>query len=182
MGGKRPATGKHLHLCVAILIFLSPVACSLSNTVTTETVDPAGDEARGHLVLGKAFLARGEYANALMENEKALSLAGKNSPGDEALFHAGLIYAHPANTARNYAKSLASFRRLLRDYPASPLVAQAKVVAALLQENDRLDRTTDKLNKTIEEQKKALERLNKIIDELKQVDIDTAEKKRERAK
>jgi len=150
--------------------------------MTTKTVDSTSDEARGHLVLGKAFLARGEYGNALKENEKVIALAGKSIPGDEALFHIGLIYAHPANTARDYGKSLVSFRRLIRDYPASPLLEQAKTMAALLQENDRLDRTTDKLNKLIDEQKKAVERLNNIIDELKQVDIDTAEKKRERAK
>ncbi len=55
---------------------------------------------------------------------------------------------------------MVSFRRLIRDYPGSPLVEQAKTMVGLLQENDTLDRTTDKLNKMIDEQKKTVDRLN----------------------
>jgi len=150
--------------------------------MATKPVDSTGDEARTHLATGRVFLAQGEYGNALKENEKALSLAGKGVPGDEALFYAGLIYAHPANKARNYEKSLGSFRRLIGEYPTSPLLEQAKTIAGLIQENDRLDRATDKLNKTIDEQKKTVEKLNNIIDELKKVDIDVEQKKREQAK
>jgi outer membrane protein assembly factor BamD (BamD/ComL family) len=196
MGRKRSGGRQPIYLCVAILIFLSPLACSLSNMMTTKMVDATGDEARAHLVRGKTYLAHGEYGNALKENEKVLSLAGKNVPVDEAIFYIGLIYAHPANSARNYGQSIISFKRLIRDYPGSPLVEQAKTMVSLLQENDKLDRTTDKLNKMldeqkktvdrsntiIEDQKKTVDRLNNLIDELKQVDIGVEQKKRDKTK
>ncbi len=86
MGRKRSGARKQIYLCVAILIFLSPLACSLSKIISTKMVDATGDEARAHLVLGKTYLAQGEYGNALKENEKVISLAGKNVPVDEATF------------------------------------------------------------------------------------------------
>ncbi len=48
------------------------------------------------------------------------------------------------------------------------MAEQAKAIAALTQENEKLSRT--------------IERLNTIIDELKKVDIDVDQKKREKAK
>jgi outer membrane protein assembly factor BamD (BamD/ComL family) len=196
MGRKRSGSRKQIYLCVAVLIFLSPLACSLSKTISTKMADATGDEARVHLVLGKTYLAQGEYKDALKENEKVISLAGKNVPVDEALFYVGLIYAHPANSARDYGKSMISFRRLIRDYPGSPLVEQAKTVVGILQENNTLDRSIDKLNRIIEEQKrtvdrsnsiideqkKTVDRLNNLIDELKQVDIGVEQKKRDKVK
>jgi len=150
--------------------------------MSTEMVDTTGEEASAHLVLGKTYLARGEYGSALKETEMVISLAGKNVPVDEAHFYMGLIYAHPANSARDYGKAMVLFRRLIRDYPGSPLVEQAKTIVALLQENNKLDRTTDKLNKMIDEQKKTVDRLNNLIDELKQVDIGVEQKKKDKTK
>lgn len=196
MGRKRSGAGKQICLCVAVLIFLGPWACTLSKMMSTEMVDVTGEEARAHLVQGRMDLARGEYESALKENEKVLSLAGRNVPVDEALFYVGLIHAHPANPARDYGKALVWFGRLIRDYPESPLVEQAKTVAGLLQENDKLNRTTDKVNhindeqkktidklsNVIDEQKKTVDKLNSLIDELKSVDIDVEQKKRKKAK
>jgi tetratricopeptide (TPR) repeat protein len=210
MGRKRFGVRKQIYLCVALLIFLSPLACSLSNMMTTKMLDITGDEARAHLVMGKVYLALGEYEKALEENKKVISLAGRDIRVDKALFYMGLIYAHPGNSARDYGKAMVLFRRLIRDYPESPLVDQAKTIVGLLQENDALDRTTEKLNHTIDEQKKKIERLNNvteeqkktvdrlnniideqkkmvdrlnnIIDELKQVDIGVEKKKRGKAK
>ncbi|HUV06256.1 MAG TPA: hypothetical protein VMX75_00925, partial [Spirochaetia bacterium] len=125
--------------------------------------------------------------------EKVISLVGKGVLVDEALFYIGLIHAHPANPARDYGKSMVSFRRLITDYPESPVVEQAKIVVGLLQENDKLNRTTDKLNNIIDEQRKTInelidiideqrktvDKLNSLINELKTVDIDVERKKRE---
>ena len=193
MGRKRSGAWKQIYLCVAILIFLSPWACTLNKMMNTEMVDVTGEEAKAHLVLGRTYLVRGEYGSALKENEKVISLAGKGVLVDEALFYIGLIHAHPANPARDYGKSMVSFRRLITDYPESPVVEQAKIVVGLLQENDKLNRTTDKLNNIIDEQRKTInelidiideqrktvDKLNSLINELKTVDIDVERKKRE---
>jgi len=178
--------------------------------MSTKMVDVTGEEALAHLAQGRKFLARGDYGNALKENEKVLSLAGRNTPVDEALFYVGLIHALPVNPARNYGKSVVVFKRLIKEYPGSSLIEQAKAMVDLLQENDNLNRRVDRLNNMIDElkkvdigidQKKAehsktvgglmqendnlnrtVDRLNNIIDELKKVDIGVDQKKREQTK
>jgi len=186
MGGKRARQGKQIHLCIAILIFFCPLACTLSKTAYTTIMgikfsDAKGDEAREHLALGKKYLAQGNYANALKEQEKVISLAGNNSPADEALFAMGVIYADPANPAKDSGKSLLNYRKLIKDYPKSYLVEQVKAIIGVLQENDKLNRTVERLNTTLEESKRTVERLNIIIEESKRVDIEIERKKRRKA-
>jgi tetratricopeptide (TPR) repeat protein len=173
MGGKRAGKGKQIHLCIAILIFLSPLACALNKSADTTIMGikirgSKGDEAREHLTLGRKYLAQGNYGNALKEHEQVISLAGDNSPADESLLYMGVIYAHPANPAKDYGKSIFYWRKLIRDYPQSLLVEQAKAIIGILQENDKLNRM--------------IERLNTIIEESKKVDIGIEQKKREKAK
>src|SRR3990172_1466 len=105
MGGKRAGSRKQIYLCFAVLIPLNVAACSFikpfeytpstaTKEVKTKTVDTKEAEARKHLHLGSQFLAKGDYGNALKEDEKALSLAGKEPPADEALFFIALVCAH----------------------------------------------------------------------------------------
>jgi hypothetical protein len=210
MGGKQSGRGKPFFLCFVILIMLIPSACAPNRMMTTTMVDVTGEEALAHLAQGRKFLARGDYRNALKENEKVLSLAGRNTPVDEAIFYMGLIHALPANPARNYGKSVVVFKRLIKEYPKSSLIEQAKAMLDLLQENDNLNRRVDRLNNTVDELKKVdigvdqrkaehaktvgglmqendklnrtVDRLNSIIDELKKVDIGVDQKKREQIK
>jgi hypothetical protein len=65
-----------------------------------------------------------------------------------------LRYADSANPGRDYAKSAQYLRRLLKEYPASPLAGQARILIGLLQETEQLRRTIDKLNVIMEESKK----------------------------
>ena len=146
MGGKRSGKRKHIHLCIAVLILLSPLACAFDQMMSTRMVDASGEEARAHLVLGRKFFAEGNFASALKENEKVLSLAGRDTPIDEALFSIGLIHAHFDNLARDYGKSLIALRKLIKDYPGSPLAQQAKVIMGLIQDNDNLNRRVERLN------------------------------------
>jgi hypothetical protein len=210
MGGKQSGRRKQIYLCIAILIFLSPSACALNQLMSPTIVDTTGGEALEHLERGRRFLSRGDYGNALKENEKVLSLAGRSTPVDEALFYVGLINALPANSKRNQGKSIDAFRRLIKEYHGSSLIEPAKAVVDLLQDNDTLTRRVDRLNNVIDElkkvditvdQKKAeyaktigilmqenerlsrtVDRLNNVIDELKKVDIDVDQKKREQIK
>jgi tetratricopeptide (TPR) repeat protein len=173
MGGKRAEKGKQIHLCIAILILLGLLACTLNRTADTRIVsvsirDAKGDEAREHLIMGRQYLAQGNYGNALKEQEKVISIAGDNSPADEALFSLAVIFAHPTNPARDYGKSISYCKKLIKDYAKSPLVEQAQTIIGILQENDKLNRT--------------VERLNTIIEESKKVDIEIEQKKREKVK
>lgn len=126
------------------------------------------EQAREPFLLSQKFLAEGNYEGALKENQRILSLSGKNPPGDEALFNMGLIHAHPGYSKRDYTKSLALFKRLIKDHPQSPWVEQAKTWAGALQENEKLSRL--------------IEELTQVIEKSKQVDIEIEEKKREKAK
>jgi len=123
--------------------------------MSTRMVDASGEEARAHLVLGRKFFAEGNFASALNENEKVLSLAGRDTPIDEALFTIGLIHAHFDNLAKDYGKSLIALRKLINDYPGSLLAQQAKVIVGLIQDCDKLNRRVEKLNHTIKVLQKA---------------------------
>jgi len=126
------------------------------------------ENARNPFLLSEKLLAEGNYEGALMENQRILSLSGPNPPGDEALYNLGWIQAHPGNPKKNYAKSLAFFKRLIKDYPGSSLVEQAKIWVGVLQDNEKLSRS--------------VEELSLVIEKSKQVDIEIEEKKREKAK
>jgi hypothetical protein len=155
MGGKRSGKGKHIHLCFAVLMLLSPLACAFDQVMSTKMVDASGEEARAHLVLGRKLFAEGNFGSALKENEKVLFLAGRNMPIDEALFTIALIHAHFDNLARDYGKSVAALRKLIKDYPGSPLAQQAKVILGLIQDNDNLNRRVVRLNNVIDELQKS---------------------------
>jgi outer membrane protein assembly factor BamD (BamD/ComL family) len=116
---------------------------------------------REQLNQGVKLLAQGNYEGAAGENQKILSFADPRSPKDEALFNLGLIYAHFGNPQRDVEKSIDFFNKLLKSYPKSPLVEQAKICIGILQEN---------------------EELNRLIQKLKQVDIEVEEMKRKKIK
>ena len=149
MGGKPTRRGNAVYLCIALLIFLGPLACTLVQTGARIT-DVTGEEARGHLALGRKLFHEGNFNSALLENEKVITLAGMNTPVDESLFYIGLIHAHPANPARDDGKSLLAFRKLIKDYPESPFAEQAKAIVGLIQENDGLRTEGRKLNGEVE--------------------------------
>jgi tetratricopeptide (TPR) repeat protein len=116
-------------------------------------------EGRENLIRSQKLLARGNYEGAIVENQKVLSLPDLRSPKDEALFNLGLIYAHFKNPRKDIEKSLEYFKRLIKHYPKSSFVEQAKTWVGILEEN---------------------EELNYLIQKLKQVDIDIEEMKREK--
>ncbi len=131
---------------------------------------------------GQRLLVQGDYEAALRENEKIISLSSSAPYRDLALFSMGMIYAHPGNSKRDYGKAVTFCQRLIKDYPKSPWVEEAKVLMGTLQENDKLNRTIEKLNLAVEESKKTIERLNRVIEESKKIDIQIEEKKREKVK
>jgi len=186
MGGKRIRAGKQVYFCVASLILLFLSGCAAIDktkervevrTVSVETKEPAvistpviaappkekkeRVEVREPALRGQKLLSQGDYEGFLKENEKALSLSGNKSAKDEALFNLGLAFAHPGNPKKDYGKSISFFKRLLKDYPQSPLSDQAKVWLEVLDEN---------------------EKLIQMIEKSKQIDLEIEERKREKVK
>ena len=118
-------------------------------------------KANEYLFRGQKLLTQGDYEGSLRENQKILSVSAYRPPGDEALFNMGLIYAHSGNPKKDYGKSLDFFKKLLKDFPQSPLAEQAKIWIGVLQEN---------------------EKLTQMLEKSKQVDIEIEERKREKTK
>jgi tetratricopeptide (TPR) repeat protein len=114
---------------------------------------------RDQLMQSQRLLAQGNYEGAAGENQKILSFSDPRYPKDEALFNLGLIYAHLGNPQRDIEKSIDFFNKLLKGYPKSTLIEQAKMWIGILQEN---------------------EELNRLIKKLKQVDIEVEEMKRKK--
>jgi len=109
---------------------------------------------------------QGDYDGSLKENQRVLSLSGKNPPGDRALFNMALICAHSGNPKKDYEKALLFLKRIIRDYPQSSLVEEARIWARVLQENER--------------SRQESARLRQVIEKSKDVDLMVDEKKRER--
>lgn len=110
--------------------------------------------ADGHLQAAQQLMAKGEYEGSLKEVQKVLTLAKDNAPADAAIFHLGLIHAHPNNAKKDNKKAISFFARVVKNYPESPWAEHAKVWIGVL----------DGLEK------------------LKQVDLEIEERKRDRAR
>jgi tetratricopeptide (TPR) repeat protein len=144
MGRKRARTGKYIYLFVASLTFLFLFVFSCATFIKDNE----------HLLRSQKLLAKGDYEGALEENQKVLSKYANTSPGDEALFNMGLIYAHYGNPKKDYKKSISFFQKIVEGYPKSPLTEQAKIWIEVLQ----------------------------VIEKSKQVDIEIEEMKKELSK
>jgi len=112
--------------------------------------------------------SQGDYDGSFRENQRVLSLSGKNPPGDRALFNMALIYASSENPKKDYEKALLFLKRIIRDYPQSSLVEEARIWARVLQENER--------------SRQESARLRQVIEKSKEVDLMVDEKKREKAR
>ena len=137
-----------------------PDAIEKKKQVVSEKVpekrEVKGEEqsAHKHLIRTQQLLAKGDYQGALRENKKVLSLGDKNASGDKALFNAGLINAHYENPAKDYNEAIRLFNQLIKDYPQSTLVEQAKLWVGTLEIIEK----EKQVDIEIEEKKKELER------------------------
>jgi len=178
MGRKQTGTGQFIYFSIAVLTL-----SLLSNCVRVEkyTVSKTEDDGRK---IGKAeelsksmaadleraakLISQGDYDGSLRETQRILSLSGKNPPGDRALFNMALIYASGENPQKDYEKALLFLQRMIREYPQSSLVEEAKTWAQVLQENERFRQES--------------ERLRRVIKRSKEVDLLVDEKRREKAR
>lgn len=174
MGGKRTRTGNHVSLCIALVMFLATFGCAVPERAAEEPdrTSQAFSDARRDLDEAQRLLARGNYQLSLMVLERVLAGPGGRAHGDEVLLTMGLIFAHPGNQNRDYQKSAAFLRRLVKEYPLSPLRDQARTWAEVLEENIKLRRAS---SEALQENQK----LKQIIEQSKKVDIEIEEKKRE---
>jgi len=154
MGRERIRAWKYVYFSIASLMFLSLCGCAAIKHTSLR------NEAQDRLSRGQALLSQRNYDAALAEFQKVLSLPPDIPLKDEALLNMGLIYAHFGNPQRDLEKSLEFFKRIIKHYPKSSLVEQARIWVGMLEEN---------------------EKLNEVIRKLKQVDIEIEEMRRKKA-
>lgn len=143
-------------------------------------------ESRENLIVAQKLFDRGDYEGALKENQKVLSRQTNKSPGDNALYNAGLIYAHPDYAKRDYQKSLDHFKKLVKAFPYSSFSDQGRVWISVLEklnaETEESNRSCKKIQHDNERLTKEIEDLKTAIKKSKQVDIEIEGKKKELSK
>ena len=154
MGRKQIRAWKYVYFSITCLMFLSLFNCTAVKHTSLR------NEAQEHFLRGQTLLSQRNYDGALAEFQKVLSLPPDKPLKDEALLNIGLVYAHFGNPQRDLEKSLEFFKRIIKHYPKSSLVEQAKIWVGVLEEN---------------------ERLKQVIQKLKQVDIEIEEMRRKKA-
>ncbi len=183
MGGKSAGTRQHLLLCFTCLVLASgcsifefqrppppkpaPSPVIIERLVPSPSPDPAPPpparqprvdretrEAENHLQYAQQLLGKGDYEGSLRESQKVLALAKDSSPADAAVFNMGLIHAHPNNPRKDNKRAIEYFNRVIKSFPGSPWVDQAKIWVGVLDG----------------------------VEKLKQVDIEIEEKKRDQAR
>jgi tetratricopeptide (TPR) repeat protein len=154
MGRERIRVWKYFYFSIACLTLLSLCGCAAIKRTGLR------NEAQEHFLRGQALLSQRNFEGALTEFQKVLSLPPDIPLKDEALLNMGLVYAHFGNPQKDLEKSLEFFKRIIKHYPKSPLVEQARIWVGMLEEN---------------------EKLNQVIRKLKQVDIEIEEMRRKKA-
>lgn len=196
MGKERRKKGKHLFLhsaCILIILFFS------AGCATTLNFHKRW-QAHKHLDFADKLIIKGDYELALKEDEEVLRLYPVGSPGDKALFHMGLIWAHPDNPRKDYNKTLECFQRIVSDFPDSALMEEVMVwvgainnlislesnikdleetVGELINKSKDLEETESVLKKRIQDLERTASALKKQLNALKEIDIGIEEKKRE---
>ncbi|HXW69276.1 MAG TPA: hypothetical protein VEJ88_06675 [Dissulfurispiraceae bacterium] len=170
MGRERTGTRKFVYVCIACLILSLAACCTGDKEKKNSNIPDIPKEktqndipdipkektqfelSAEHILHAQKLLAQGDYEETLRESMKALSLSGKNSPGDEALFTMGLVYAHYKNPKKNFDEAIGFFERLVREYPQSPLLEQSQIWIGIL----KLIRQSTEVDIQIEEIKKGL--------------------------
>lgn len=213
MGRKHLRARKHILFLVASLIFLGFSGC-VKEELVQPTISPAGKEeaakreavaadekikkerAKTLLIEGNWLFSSGDYEGALRDYQKVIDLLNKKPPADEAYFNIALIHGYSGNPKKDFDKSIDFMKRVIKEYPQSPLVMQANIWIGILQANEKLSKENEKLAKDQERLIKDKEKLAKeseklvkeneklirMLEEYKRVDIEIEEKKREKGR
>ena len=203
MGGKPIGRRQQICICLALLIIGS--GCGLFQAPSNRR-----QEVREALTQGHQLLARGDYDGSLNAFQNVIVIAKDQPPADAAIFHIGVVYAHPQNPRQDRRKAAGSFEDVLTRYPDSPFVEPAKAWIGALNEidatrqeiertklevekskqeieNSRLtaDRSKQEAEKSrveLERSRQEIEKIKQEIEKSKQVDIQIEKKRRERGR
>lgn len=177
MGRKHPRQRQHIFLYIACGLSLWLVGTGCAH------LQHLGEEEK--LVLqAKSSFAKSDFATSITYWREILERF-PDTQGDQALYAMGLAYAFPEYPDANYQRSLNLFKTLIREYPESVFITQAKIWISILERTIEKEKEVDEKNRKIDllenqlkaEHKKIGELLNQIKS-LKEIDLGIEEKKR----
>jgi len=118
----------------------------------------------GASLFEKAELAfvTGDYDAAIHDYENYLQLLPNGDHIDQVLFHVGLAYVLQIKPPANWTRGTASLRRLVKEYPDSPLKPTATVILSLRSHADQLARDAEARNEIMQQLNAELGRIKKI--------------------
>jgi len=184
MGKEHKRKGKYFFFHRASLIAI----LMLSFGCTTTWIHQGTWEMEMQLNKAEELAFRGNFEDAFRRDEEIVKLFPHTTPGDRAIFHMGLILAHPDNPKQDYGKSLKCFKKILKNFPESPLKINAEICAYTITQVIRDYRTIKRLRKRIGSLKTQIKGYTETInilkgqlEKIKEIDIITEEKKRVRS-
>ena len=119
---------------------------------TAKKIERPQVEENAELQRGRQLLGEGDFAGALRQNQAVLDRFPDRPPGDTALFNLGLIHIHHANPKRDTGQALHSFSRLVREFPDSTHLEEAKIWVGILESLEK----ARQIDIEIEEKKREL--------------------------
>ena len=146
MGGERGRAGQHLLRYAAGVILMALAGCASFGTMM------GGGDSYTHLRRIEPLIVEHDFDGALREGQEVLALSPTSPPADEALFDMALVHAHYANPKKDYRKSIGLFNRVVKEFPASPRVEEARIWIGVLEAIEKAKR----VDAEIEELKKGL--------------------------
>jgi len=182
MGGKQP--GKRQYFFLYYSCFLIVLLLLAGCAVTSQLISRG--QANEYLRDAEKHMLEGDYQAAIKNDQKVLAISPQSYPGDEALFHMGLIFAHPENPQNNKGKSLHYFATLIKDFPESELIMQAsvwsKTLTAYIEMGARVKKLQEEsgdFRQQIEKNHKMITTLKEQLTKIKEIDINMEEGKRQ---
>ena len=97
MGGK--STGQRQQICICLALLIIGSGCGLFQAPSNRR-----QELREALTQGHQLLARGDYDGSLNAFQNVIVIAKDQPPADAAIFHIGVVYAHPQNPRKGPAQ------------------------------------------------------------------------------
>jgi hypothetical protein len=111
-----------------------------------------GGDAAVHLRKIEPLMAQHDFDGALREGQEVLALSPKSPPADEALFLMALVHAHYGNPKKDYRRSISLFSRVVKEFPRSPRIEEAKIWTGVLEAIEK----AKQVDADIEERKKGM--------------------------
>jgi tetratricopeptide (TPR) repeat protein len=180
MGKKRGKKRKHLFLHGAYLLAILLLSAGCTAALNNQKISPGREqleqlEQLKHLEQAEKLAIQGDYDGALKEDDEVVRHFPAVPPGDRALFHMGLIWAHPDNPNKDYKKTLEYFQHVIRDFPGSALTEEVRVWTVAINEltlcESRIQDRDESINvlkkqiNTSKEQDMKLESKNRYLEE-----------------